>query len=49
LHSHSQYLTGFVDGPFSMESISRTELLLLFFTRPDDDVVELPGVASLNM
>src|SRR5580692_459771 len=36
-----------LDGPFSMEGIRSWELfLLLIFARPDDDVVELPGVHS---
>ena len=46
MHSHRQYLAGIVDGPFSVEGISWTELFLLIFTWPDDDIVELPGVHS---
>ena len=41
-----KYLTEIVNRDFSIEGVSGTELFLLISTRPNDDVVELPGIHS---
>jgi hypothetical protein len=41
-----KYLTGIVSRDFSTKGVSGTELFVLISARPNDDVVELPGIHS---